>query len=276
MQSERQAFYDPQDLFQEVKEKVVLLRGRGEKIDYLTIVPDGEPTLDINLGNLINNLKSLDIKVAVITNSSLMGRDDVIEELARADLVSVKVDTVNEAIWRKVNHPLKQINIKDIQKGLVKFSQVFNGQLLSETMLVKDINDTTEALNETAQFISSLNLSVSYLSIPTRPPALKWVKPPSEDNINQAYQVFKQYLGRVEYLIGYEGSDFAFSGNIENDILSICSVHPMRQDALLEMLSRAQQGWEKVTELMAQNKLVEIDFAGHKFYMRKLYEGYKR
>lgn len=276
MQAQRQEFYDPEELFQEVKEKVDRTLSRGEEIDYLTIVPDGEPALDINLGRLIKRLQSLELKVAVITNSSLMGRDDVMRELAEADLVSVKVDAVNENIWRKINHPLKQLDLEEIQKGLLQFSRQFKGQLLSETMLIRDVNEDLEELEAVARFISQLSPSVAYLSIPTRPPAQKWVKPPQEGPINQAYQIFKQYVPQVEYLIGFEGSDFAFSGDIESDILSTCSVHPMRQDAVRELLSRAQQDWEVVEKMIAEEILVEMQFDGQKFYMRKLYEGYRR
>lgn len=276
MQAARQEFYDPKDLFQEVKEKVNLVQSRGEHIDYLTIVPDGEPTLDINLGKLIKRLQSLNLKVAVISNSSLMGRNDVIQELAQADLVSIKVDAVTEAIWRKVNHPLRELALEDIQKGQFTFSQVFKGELITETMLIRGINEKAEELKAVASFLAQLNPSTAYLSIPTRPPALKWVEIPREENINFAYQIFTQHLQRVEYLIGYEGSDFAFSGDIESDILSTSSVHPIRQDALRELLSRAQQGWELVEQMLAEDKLVEIDFNAQKFYMRKLYEGYRR
>ena len=66
MQLERQAFYDPDELVQEVKEKVKQTGAAGEKIDFLTFVPDGEPTLDINLGKEIDLLKPLGIKIAVI------------------------------------------------------------------------------------------------------------------------------------------------------------------------------------------------------------------
>ncbi len=276
MQVKRQQFYDPEDMFKEVKEQVELIRLRGEQIDYLTIVPDGEPTLDINLGKLIKRLKSLNLKVAIISNSSLIGREDVIQEMSQADLVSVKVDAVSEAVWRKVNHPLKQIDIQEIQQGLINFSRKFKGQLLTETMLIRGINEEQEELEAIAGFISSLSPAIAYLSIPTRPPAMQWVKPSQEKNINQAFQIFKQHLQQVEYLIGYEGSDFTFSGDVESDILGTCSVHPMRQDAVLELLSRAQQGWELIEKLISLDKLVELDFNGQKYYMRKLYEGYHR
>ncbi|MDD3268520.1 MAG: radical SAM protein [Syntrophomonadaceae bacterium] len=276
MQAKRQGFYDPEELFQEAKERATLAQSRGEHIDYLTIVPDGEPTLDINLGKLIKRLQSLNIKVAVISNASLMGSDEVIQEMAQADLVSVKVDAVKEPVWRRVNHPLKELDLEKIKEGLLRFSRLFKGKLITETMLIKDINEKADELEAAAAFISRLSPAVAYLSIPTRPPALKWVDCPREADINQAYQIFKDHLPRVEYLIGFEGSDFSFSGDIEGDILGTCSVHPMREDALRELLGRAGRDWELVERMLAENKIVELDFAGQSFYMRKLYEGYRR
>ena len=57
-------------------------------------------------------------------------------------------------------------------------------------MLVKNLNDDRQGLEKTAEFISEINCSLAYLSIPTRPPTLKWVCPPEEQVINRAYQVF--------------------------------------------------------------------------------------
>jgi wyosine [tRNA(Phe)-imidazoG37] synthetase (radical SAM superfamily) len=276
MQTKRQAFYDPEELYGEVKERVEFLQCKGEKIDYLTIVPDGEPTLDINLGELIQKLQSLKLNVAVITNCSLMDNPKVIRELSAADLVSLKVDAVNEEKWRKVNRPLRELSLEKIQNGMLAFSQVFNGRLITETMLIKDINDTREEYQAIAGFLSKLKPAVAYIAVPTRPPACRWVERPTEEDLYLAYQVFKEDLSQVEYLNGFEGSDFSFSGDIERDILDTCAVHPMRQDALNELLKSASKDWKTVEKLITEQKLVEIEYGGDTFYMRKLYEGYKR
>ena len=94
----RQAFYKPKEIFKEVRRKVDEAISRNEKIDYLTFVPDGEPTLDINLGEEISLLRQIGIPIAVLTNASLLWREDVREDLLKADLVSLKVDSVNQAL----------------------------------------------------------------------------------------------------------------------------------------------------------------------------------
>jgi wyosine [tRNA(Phe)-imidazoG37] synthetase (radical SAM superfamily) len=94
MKIEPQVFYSPTEIFREVEDKVKKSKEKGELIDYLTFVPDGEPTLDINLGQEIKLIKPLGIKIAVITNSSLIDKKIVRENLMKADLISFKIDSV--------------------------------------------------------------------------------------------------------------------------------------------------------------------------------------
>jgi wyosine [tRNA(Phe)-imidazoG37] synthetase (radical SAM superfamily) len=63
---------------------------------------------------------------------------------------------------------------------------------------------THEELKSIADFVVRLNPDKSYLSIPTRLPAEKWVKPVTEHVINRAYQIFSEKAIDVEYLIGLE------------------------------------------------------------------------
>lgn len=67
-------FYSSEAVFNAVHSRVLSLREHGESIDYLTFVPDGEPTLDMNLAETIHLLRKLEIPVAVITNASLIWR----------------------------------------------------------------------------------------------------------------------------------------------------------------------------------------------------------
>jgi wyosine [tRNA(Phe)-imidazoG37] synthetase (radical SAM superfamily) len=254
-----------------VEEKNVMADKAGEPVDYVTFVSDGEPTLDVNLGDEIDRLKLLGIKVAVITNASMIWLDDVREDLMKADWVSVKIDSVREEIWQKINRPHKSLKILDILDGILKFYDNYNGKLVTETMLVHGVNDGTEHLKEIADFLVLLSPYTSYLSVPIRPPAEKWVKPPTEEALIRAYQILISKIKDVEYLIGYEGNAFAFTGDVERDLLSITAVHPMREEAVTEFLSKAETDWRVVDKLIDKGMLVEKEFHGKKFYARKLF-----
>jgi len=271
MQVARQAFYRPEAVLQGVRTKVEETRAAGESIDYLTFVPDGEPTLDINLGREIELLRPLGIKIAVITNASLIGLAEVRADLMGADWVSLKVDATQEDVWRRVDRPHGSLQLTAIRAGALEFAQVYQGQLVTETMLVRGLNDTEDSLQRTADFLAHLKPAMSYLSIPTRPPAENWVQPPDEETLNRAYQIFSNKVEHVEYLIGYEGNAFAFTGNAEEDLLGITAVHPMRKEAVDEFLERAGVDWSTVRALVARGLLVETEYEGRKFYVRKLH-----
>ncbi|MHA1505728.1 MAG: radical SAM protein [Candidatus Asgardarchaeia archaeon] len=267
----RKSYYKPEKILRCVERKVDEAVRRGERIDYLTFVPDGEPTLDANLGEEIELLKEMNIPIAILTNSSIVWRDDVKEDLFKADLVSLKVDAITNDAWKKVNRPHEELNIDRILEGIVEFSKDFKGKLITETMLIDNV-DYGEELEGIADFLAGLKLDMSYIAIPTRPPAEDWVKPPNEENINRAFQIFSKRLGleRVEYLIGYEGNAFAYSGNVEEDLLSITSVHPMREEGVKELLRKANADWSLIERMVQEGKLIELEYEGHKYYMRKL------
>ncbi len=269
MQVEREKFYDVEEVVEDVKRKVKEAENAEEHIDYLTFVPDGEPTLDINLGKEIEGLKQLGIKIAVITNASLIWREDVRNELYKADWVSLKVDAASESIWRRVDRPHGKLSLDEILEGMQIFSRNFEGELVTETMLIDGVNDGYEEMENISSFVHGLSPRKSYISIPTRPPAEN-IKPASEDKINAAFQIFEGSKINVEYLIGYEGNAFAFTGNVEEDLLGIMSVHPMRENAVKEFLEKANAGWDVVEKLLKENKIIETEYQGNKFYMRKL------
>jgi len=269
MQVERRAFYEPEQVLSAVAAKVERTLQSGESVDYLTFVPDGEPTLDANLGAEIALLRDLRIPIAVISNSSLIWRQDVREELAQADWVSLKVDAAREELWRQVDRPQGTLRLESILQGVLEFGRSFGGELVTETMLVEELNDGVASVTEIAGFLARLKLTRAYVSIPIRPPAESWVRPPSEDAVSRACQLISQRVDQVEYLIGYEGNAFAFTGDVAQDLLGITAVHPMRQDAVDAFLKRAGADWTTVHNLIVQRRLVETRYDGQTFYVRR-------
>jgi wyosine [tRNA(Phe)-imidazoG37] synthetase (radical SAM superfamily) len=269
LEVDRRLFYDPEEIIRDVRLRTAKAEREGERIDYLTFVPDGEPSLDVNLGKAIALLKPLNIPIGVITNSSLIWREDVRAELRTADWVSFKIDAVTEAIWSRINRPHPALRLASILDGLLKFAETFTGKLVTETLLVDGLNDGEGCARATAGFLTELQPDVAYLAVPIRPPAEKWVRRPDEAALNRTYQIFSQKTRRVEYLIGYEGDAFAYTGDIEKDLLSITAVHPMRKEAVEALLLRAGATRETVERHVAQGDLRETNYDGHCFYLRR-------
>ena len=271
MIGERKAFYEPFQIRTEVSNVLRKLSKENIHVDYISFVPDGEPTLDKNLGKEIELLRDFEIPIAVLTNSSLMSCEDVRNDLFEADLVSLKIDAVTEEIWKKVDRPLGTLDLGEILEGIKTFTRNFKGKVITETMLINSI-DYKEEAEKIARFIAHLNVNEVYVAIPTRPPAEKWVKPPPEEVINYVYQKFAAHIGesKVKLLTAFEGTSFYPPGSIENALLEITSVHPMREDAVKELLEKRGVDWSLVEKMLKQGELIEIEYLGRKYYMRKL------
>jgi wyosine [tRNA(Phe)-imidazoG37] synthetase (radical SAM superfamily) len=270
MRFERGAFYEPDKILRDVEDKVRQARRRGEAVDYLTFVPDGEPTLDLHIGDEIKRLRKLGLKIAVITNSSLIWKKDVREELLLADWVSLKVDALSPDVWGNVNRPHGSFILGRILEGISEFARVFRGELATETMVIQGFNDRAEEIEKISVFVAGIKPNRSYISVPTRPPAENRVRPPDEHSLNLAFQFFSEKSIDTELLIGYEGNAFAFTGNVEEDLLSILSVHPMREDAVHEFMKKAEADPNTVKRLIKEDKLAEVKYRNRTFYTRKL------
>ena len=191
------------------------------------------------------------------------------EDLTQADWVSLKADSMNQHIWKEVNRPHGKIRLNQIKEGIEEFASDFQGTLVTETMLVQGVNDGEENIRKVASFLGRIHPSTAYLGIPTRPPAEGYVSPPTEEQLNQAYQIFLENGLDTEYLIGYEGNEFSSTGNLETDLLSITSVHPMREDAVAALLSEVGEDFSIVEKLINESKLTASTYQGKQYYLRK-------
>lgn len=263
----RRAFFKPKKLIDAVIRRLQELREHGEIIDYLTLVPNGEPTLDINLGKIISELKHTGIKVAVISNASLLSDYQVREDLKLADWVSLKVDTVDTATWKKLNQPYKSLKHSAILAGILMFSEEFRGTLTTETMLVAGINDSESLLKPLTEFLNMVDPNVAYLQVPSRPPVCKGVKLPSTDILLNAFHLFIEAVDKVKLLINEEEHYYGQIQDLEKELLGISIARPLSKEVLESMLKNANEEWSFVENLKHEGKLEEIHYQDHSFFI---------
>jgi len=272
MQIKRHAFYKPEDICREAEAKLKQLEAENRRADYFSFVPDGEPTLDINLGVEIDLLKPFNIKIAVITNASLLWMDEVKEDLMKADWVSVSVDAAEEDIWRKIDRPHGALSHKEILNGMIEFSKKYQGTLVTETMLVEGVNDHEACIGKIAEQLSLIRPSKAYILVPSRPPAESSVKRASKASLSSAVRIIRSISETdVECITGDEKEEgFFFTESIADDLLSISSVHPVREDIIDELLKKRKAEKSIITELLDQGRLIEFIYEGKKFYRKSM------
>jgi wyosine [tRNA(Phe)-imidazoG37] synthetase (radical SAM superfamily) len=267
---ERRKYFDTEFVLDQVEARLAQLKEQGEKVDYLSIVPEGEPTLDMNLGRIIRGLKPFGVPVAVISNASLLWMDDVVEELSEADWVSLKVDSTRSSVWHAINRPRRSLDLDIILGGVLEFASRYKGHLVSETMVIRNINDNEEDFVALAAFLGEMQPRTAYINLPTRPPAERTIATPSEDVVNRSWHILRSAVDHVEYLLGAEGDSFSSTGDLREDLLSITAVHPMRLEAVKDLVRRTNSEWVVVEELLAKGYLSTCEYRGDTYFLRKL------
>ena len=265
---DRKEFYKPMMIYNEVKNRLDELKMKNERIDYLSFVPDGEPTLDVNLSETIQLLQDFGIKIAVFTNSSLIWKKEVKAALNFADYVSVKIDAIDEITWRHINHPSSSISLDKILNGIVDFKETYNGTLVTETMLIEGLNDNEDELIKIGHFIVKVDPEIAYLTIPTRPTPFKNIHSPDQKKTLASYEIIKSVYNNTELLNAYEGNEFSISSETEESLISIMAVHPMRKDAVEKYLKKTNSNWNTIKKLVEEDKIEELFYDGNTFYKR--------
>ena len=206
----------------------------------------------------------------MISNGSLLSREDVRERLNKADWVSVKLDGIDSDTWRRVNRPHPALSHEAILEGILRFASRFQGTLATETMLVAGVNDGDGNAEAVGGFIKRIAPHRAYLSAPIRPPAERAAKPPEPASLNRFFQIVRGYVDNLELLTGYEGDAFASTGWLADDLLAIAAVHPLRESAVHALVDRSDGDWSVVEQLVSDGLLIPTEFAGSCFYVHRL------
>lgn len=232
----RKSFYDPQEILNEVRD--ALDSHNPGQIDWVTFVGSGETCLNLDLGEMIREVKVItDLPVAVITNGSLLSLSEVRGALNAADAVMPSLDAGNADLYRLLNRPHPDLPYEGLVDGLLRFREAYAHNLWVEVMLVRGLNDGEEALNEIAAVLEGINPDEVHIVQPTRPPVESWVQPPDEDGLLRARAI----LGTVAKIIHPAMGAFDLSGgdDLLEAIMGIITRHPMKESELVEAL----QAW---------------------------------
>ncbi|MBF0503573.1 MAG: radical SAM protein [Candidatus Omnitrophica bacterium] len=213
---ERKIYVELKDVLHEIS-RVPL-----DTVDHITFSGRGEPTLALNLGELIRGIKKTrPEKVAVLTNSSLMDRLDVRDDLMRADFVLAKIDAGDQLVFEKVVGG-KALDLKKIVEGIKDFRRTFKGKLALQIML---IDDNFENIRQIAQVARSIGADEVELDTPLRPCG---VKPLNRELMQKAKTLFADMpvvsvydLPHKEYTPMDERATIKRHGNFKKTTFSI-------------------------------------------------------
>lgn len=256
----RSSFFPLEKIINEFKEFIK----KNINYDVVSIVGEGEPTLFLELENLIIEIKKLtDKPVAVITNGSLLSEESVRKALLKADIVMPSIDGYDEESFKKINRPYGKIKYKEVVEGLKIFSQEFSGELWLEIMLMQGINDSKEKIAKYKEILSTLNYDRLYLNTPVRTPAEDYVKEIDKETMTYAVNE----LGGISIDLMSSQGFFSDIKDHKEAVKSIIKRHPMNQNEIFSFIN------SRVLNEQETQKIIE-DLKNDEEISTKEYKGY--
>jgi wyosine [tRNA(Phe)-imidazoG37] synthetase (radical SAM superfamily) len=243
----------------------------NKRIDYITFSGAGEPTLNQDIGILINKVKeATDIPVVVLTGGGILYKESVRDDIKKADIIKVSFDAPNDKILRKVNRPSHEIDFAKNIEGLKKMLKVFEGKIWLEIMLIKGINDDISVAEEFKKIIDEIDdigtgIEKIHLNTAVRPTGSKDVSIPDLERLNK----IKTILGRKAELIKYKEIKVSGSGrkNLSNDIIELSKRRPVSIKDINESLKvNINEVIKCLRELLIEGKLKYKIYNSTKYY----------
>lgn len=250
-----------------VRKKCEEVEQNGIKTECIVFNGNCEPTLDINLAKEILLLREFGYKIAVFTNSSMLWNYNIRENLMFADYVSIKLDTVNEETWYKLNRPHRKLNFNQILNGIKQFSEKYHGILTTETTLVKNINDSPEEIDSLADFLKQLKQEASYFTAPKYLPAIPYAVSPDKYRLQQICKIISDKIPGSMMLDCPEEDNFFATYDFENELLGLISLHPVTVKAVYQFI-RDSDNIDRLNSMLLAKKIKEINVNGKEFFVR--------
>ena len=111
----------------------------GVDIDSITFSGDGEPTLNPEFPRIVRDTLALrdrffpDAAVSVLSNATMLDRDDVFEALCLVDNPILKLDAPTDELVAKINQPQGAYHVADVVRGMERFK----GGFVLQTMFLR-------------------------------------------------------------------------------------------------------------------------------------------
>jgi wyosine [tRNA(Phe)-imidazoG37] synthetase (radical SAM superfamily) len=248
--SERKLFVETDFIITELKQ----FFEKGGITDYVTISGSGEPTLALNLGELITEIKKItDKPLAVITNGVLLTDPQVRLELMNADVVMPSMDAFTPATYIKVNRPHGSIKMEKVIEGLRAFASEYKGRIWLEIMVVSGMNDSDNDMFEAKKVLDTIpNIEKIQINTVVRSRAEEYADPVKDLRLRELAMI----LGpRAEVIGKFTGSTIHTIDGIEDAMLEALKRRPMTAKDFEDAM-----GLKKIEIEMALGKLVQGGF----------------
>ncbi len=173
-----------------LRELAEVLASSPLTIDYITLSGSGEPTLHPHLDLIIKEIKKIaSIPVALITNGSLLFKEEVLEKVLKADVIIPSLDAPDPAVFETVNRPDPSLTFDQLIAGLVSLGKLKGPRIWLEVLLLKGINDSPGHIEQFFNHIEKIKPEKIQLNTVVRPPVEGYAEPLSYAQLKEIQKV---------------------------------------------------------------------------------------
>ncbi|MHC4666731.1 MAG: radical SAM protein [Planctomycetota bacterium] len=241
----------------------------GLKADHITVSGSGEPTLNSQLGHLINGIKqTTSIPAAVLTNGTLLYRADVRAECAQADVILPSLDAGDEETFERINRPHSDISIEKLINGLSTFRDEYAGQIWLEVFLIGGLNTGTEQIAKIKEAIEQIRPDKIQLNTAVRPTAQSNIR---SLDANKLQAIARQLGPNAEVVADFTCPPGGrHMGRRAEDVLSMLKRRPCSLDDICRGLGiRAEEALKYIADFREQGVVDSIARDGIAFFNAK-------
>jgi len=187
---ERKPYVQADEIIQELKVWLQKHPQEAQELKFVTISGLGEPTLNTCIGELIDQVRKITgLKIAVITNSTLLGDPAVRSSLMEVDLIVPSLDAVDSEIFKRIDRPHADIKLNEIIDGLVALRKEFSGQIWLEVMFIAGVNDDFSHVEQLKKVIQRIKPDKIQINSPVRSTAKENVFPVDQVKLKKIKEI---------------------------------------------------------------------------------------
>jgi len=238
--------------------------------DFVTFSGYGEPTLNLKIGEIVEFLKKNypDISIALITNSSLLFREDVLDDIENIDIFLPSFDAASDKVFKQINRPVTGLSVNLIQEGLLKLKERASGKIWLETLFVKGVNYAIDEIKKIGDFVHRLSPDRWQINTVVRPPAFG-CEGLSEEELKRIEEVVKfpytDIIGRVS-VVKREMDD----KDIKKRILELVDRRPCPVNELETAFGISVDRVKKlIIKLIKDGDVEKVKYGNMLYYKRK-------
>ena len=261
--SERQSFFPPQLVLDELKK---VLPGIPH-LDFITFSGSGEPTLNSDLGWLIAAIKKISaVPLAVLTNGTLLFREDVRHDLLEADVVLPSLDAATAGSFVRINQPCPGLDVERIIAGLEIFRGQYPGKIWLEIFIVKGVNDREEEIAALGRALRRIAPDKVQLNTLDRPPAYQGIASADFGALEQIRGRWSDFPVEIIKRANRREEIPAFSANLENSLLNTIRRRPLTIDDMEALTAKGENELRRYLDILEREKKIKPVIVGERIF----------